>query len=148
MTSPEKGSGGAFGFIGAKAALFNTGLLLTYLRDDQPGLPWPGMWDLPGGGRAGDESPEQCLLREVEEEFGLRLTGERLTCRSVWPAMAGGALPGVFFAGDLTDAEIDAIRFGNEGQSWQMMPVQAFLAHPRAIPELCLRVRAVLAQRG
>jgi 8-oxo-dGTP diphosphatase len=138
MTSPE----GPLDFTGAKAALLNRGRLLTYLRDDQPGLRWPGMWDLPGGGREGDESPEQCLLREVAEEFGLRLTADRLHDRRVWPAMDGGALPGVFFAGTLTDAEVAAIRFGDEGQAWQMMPVGNYLAHPLAIQALCQRIRA------
>jgi len=65
-------------FVGAKAALICGDRVLTYLRDDKPGLPWRGMWDLPGGGREGDETAEACLLREVEEEFGLRLLPDRL----------------------------------------------------------------------
>ena len=63
MTAPDRGT---FDFVGAKAALFCGGRLLTHLRDDRPGLPWPAMWDLPGGGREGAETPEQCLLRELE----------------------------------------------------------------------------------
>ena len=35
-------------------------------------------WLLPGGGREKDESPEQCLIREVQEETGLMITIERL----------------------------------------------------------------------
>ena len=139
MTSPEW----PLDFIGAKAALLNRGRLLTYLRDDRPGLRWSGMWDLPGGGREGVESPEQCLLREVEEEFGLRLTANRLRDRRVWPAMDGSDLPGVFFAGTLTDADVAAIRFGDEGQIWQMMPVAEYLSHPLAIQALCQRIRAI-----
>ena len=61
------------GFVGAKAALFCGNALLACLRDTHPGLPWPGMWDLPGGGREGDESPEDCLLRELAEELGLTI---------------------------------------------------------------------------
>ena len=74
-------------FVGAKAALFCDGAVLTYLRDDRPGLPWPGYWDLPGGGREGAESAEQCLLREVEEEFGLRLTPAHLRWQAAFPAL-------------------------------------------------------------
>lgn len=44
-------------FSGAKIALLCDGQLLTYQRDDKPGIPWPGLWDLPGGGRESDESP-------------------------------------------------------------------------------------------
>jgi 8-oxo-dGTP diphosphatase len=144
MTAPD----GPNGFIGAKVALFHRGRLLTYLRDDRPGLPWPAMWDLPGGGREGDETPEQCFLRELAEEFGLRLPPERLTYRRDWPSMTGAALPGVFFAADLTAAEIGAIRFGDEGQRWTMMETASFLTHPQAVPVLIPRVQAALAFRS
>lgn len=139
MTGPERG----LEFTGAKAALLCSGRLLTYQRDDRPGLRWAELWDLPGGGREGGETPEQCLLREIAEEFGLHLTAERLTYCRIWPAMSGGALPGVFFAGTLTEAEIAAIRFGEEGQRWGMMQVADYLAHPLAIPALCQRISAV-----
>ena len=141
MTARE---GGHLDFIGAKAAFFHAGRLLTYLRDDSPDLPWPAMWDLPGGGREGGETPEDCLLREMDEEFGLRLLPDRLTYRRDWPSMAGGPQSGVFFAGHLRAHEIAAIRFGTEGQHWQMMETEAFLSHPGAIPALVARVQAVL----
>lgn len=140
MTVPE----GALDFIGAKAAFFCGGRLLTYLRDDRSSLPWPGMWDLPGGGREGDETPEACLLRELDEEFGLRLGPERLLRRWVLPSMTGEALPGVFFTGVLAEGEVAAIRFGAEGQRWELMETAAFLAHPLAIPALVNRVRLAL----
>ncbi|MEY4696398.1 MAG: hypothetical protein RIT14_826 [Pseudomonadota bacterium] len=128
------------GFVGAKAALFHGGRVLTLLRDDIPGLPWPGWWDLPGGGREAGESPEACLLREVEEEFGLALPLARLVWRRELPSMTVPGRPSVFFAARIEAAEIAAIRFGSEGQGWQMMPVADFLAHDRAIPEMQRRV--------
>lgn len=136
------------GFVGAKAALFCGDAILTYQRDTHPGLLWPGMWDLPGGGREGDESPEACLLRELYEEFGLRLPSTRLTWRLVMPSMSDPALPSVFFAGSLTAAEVGLIRFGDEGQRWAMMPTQAFLTDPQAIPDLQDRVRLALSARA
>ena len=57
-------SGGPF--AGAKVALICGGDVLTYLRDDRPELPFPGCWDLPGGGREGEESAEACVLRELD----------------------------------------------------------------------------------
>lgn len=131
-------------FVGAKAALLCGDALLTYLRDDKPGLPWAAMWDLPGGGREGSETPEACLLRELHEEFGLLLPSDRLTWCRVWPSMMDASQPSVFFAGRITAAEIDTIRFGDEGQYWQMMRVADYLAHPQAIPELQRRVAVVL----
>lgn len=135
-----------FDFVGAKVALICGNSILTYLRDDKPGLPWPAMWDLPGGGRDRDETPEQCLLREVEEEFGLRLPPARLIWRRVWPSMLDANRPSVFFAGRLAVDEVAAIRFGDEGQFWEMMTVTAFLGHPLGIPEMQRPVRVVLAE--
>jgi 8-oxo-dGTP diphosphatase len=134
-------------FVGAKAAFFCGGSVLTYLRDDCHGLSWAGHWDLPGGGREGDEGPEACLLRELEEEFGLRLPPERLEWRRVFPSMLDASRDSVFFAGHLTRAEIGAIRFGDEGQGWELMPVSAFLGHGRAVPEMQRRVGIVWAER-
>ena len=133
------------GFVGAKAALFCGDALLTLQRDAHPGLPWPGMWDLPGGGREGEETPEACLLRELHEEFGLRLPVSRLTWRAVLPSMLYPDRKSVFFAGTVTRAEVAAIRFGDEGQGWALMPTHAFLSHPNAIPDLQDRVRLALS---
>ena len=130
-------------FVGAKVALFCGDRVLTCLRDDHPGLPWRGMWDLPGGGREGCETPEACLLRELDEEFGLRLPPERLIWRRVWPSMMDAARSSVFFAGWITADDIAAIRFGCEGQRWEMMTRAVFLSHPLGIPEMQRRVRGV-----
>ncbi|MBI9087815.1 MAG: NUDIX hydrolase [Desulfobacterium sp.] len=47
--------------------------ILLLLRDEKPGLPCAGMWDLPGGHVEADETPEQCIVREMDEEMGLTL---------------------------------------------------------------------------
>ena len=60
-------------FSGAKIALFMGDDLLVIKRDDKPDIPYPGHWDLPGGGREGDETPELCALREAREEAQLVL---------------------------------------------------------------------------
>ncbi|MFC6585419.1 hypothetical protein [Sulfitobacter aestuariivivens] len=44
-------------FAGAKMALYIGDRLATILRDDLPGLPYAGQWDLPGGGREGARRP-------------------------------------------------------------------------------------------
>lgn len=132
-------------FVGAKVALVCDAAILTCLRDDHDGLPWRNHWDLPGGGREGGESPEACLLRELHEEFGLHLPPDRLIWRRVWPSMLDPTRPSVFFAGRITPAEIAAIRFGDEGQGWQMMPVAAFVAHPQAVPEMQRRAGIAVA---
>ena len=132
-------------FTGAKAALLCGDRILVYLRDDRPGLPWPAHWDLPGGGLDPFETAEQGLFREVGEEFGLRLTPAHLLWAGIFPTTHTPGKNAAFFAGILTPDEIAAIRFGDEGQRWQMMPVVDWLAHPRAVPGLQDRTRAALA---
>lgn len=60
-------------FSGCKIALLCDDKLLTILRDDISTIPWPNMWELPGGGREGEETPFECVQREVFEELGLKL---------------------------------------------------------------------------
>jgi len=47
--------------------------VLLLLRDDKPDIPYPNMWDIPGGHVDEGESPEQCIVREMKEEMDLNL---------------------------------------------------------------------------
>ncbi|MEI8033117.1 MAG: NUDIX hydrolase [Chlorobiaceae bacterium] len=51
------------------------GQVLLVLRDDTPSLPYPGMWDLPGGHIEAGESPERCIEREMLEEIETDVKG-------------------------------------------------------------------------
>ena len=100
-------------FTGCKIALFCEDKLLTILRDDKPSIPWPNMWELPGGGREGDESPFECAAREVFEELGIHLRQE----------------------------QFDSIVFGDEGQDYKLMSIDEFLGSDKVVPQLQDRVR-------
>ena len=65
-------------FTGCKLAYILDDTLLVYKRDDFTEIPFPGLWDFPGGGRENNETPEQCVLRELEEEFAIILPETRL----------------------------------------------------------------------
>jgi 8-oxo-dGTP diphosphatase len=49
----------------------DTGQILLFLRDNKPDLPYPNMWDVPGGHVEANESPEKCIIREMKEEMDL-----------------------------------------------------------------------------
>lgn len=130
-------------FVGAKAALFCGDCVLTLQRDDIDGLAWAGHWDLPGGGREEGETPEDCVLREISEEVGLHLPVVRLVYRQELPSMVYPDRMSWLFGGWLDRNDIAAIRLGDEGQGWAMMPLGAFMSHDSAIPEMQRRAGLV-----
>jgi len=135
-------------FHGCKVALFFGDKLLVHLRDDRPDLPYPGHWDLPGGGREPGETPEETLARELEEEFGLdwaeatelwRMRSEALHTQGafVW-----------FFVGEMPEAKAREILFGDEGQGWALMTPERLLALDKVVPSHAPRLRAWLEDGG
>ena len=51
------------------------GELLLYKRDNKPGIPFPGYWDLIGGHIEEGETPKEALDREIKEELGTEIHG-------------------------------------------------------------------------
>jgi 8-oxo-dGTP diphosphatase len=47
--------------------------ILLFLRDNKSDLPYPNIWDVPGGHVEADESPGKCIVREMKEEMDLVL---------------------------------------------------------------------------
>ncbi|MBQ2262205.1 MAG: NUDIX hydrolase [Loktanella sp.] len=128
-------------FHGAKIALTFGNRIVAYKRDDIPTIPSPGMWDLPGGGREGDETPIACALREVEEEFGLIIDPASVQwCRPYASAMTG-ARYSYFLAAPLDPARLSEVCFGSEGECWEAMQIGDFLNHSHAVPTLQRRLR-------
>lgn len=54
----------------ALAVLYRNGHFLMQLRDDIPGILYPGLWGLFGGHIEPGETPEVALKRELSEEIG------------------------------------------------------------------------------
>jgi 8-oxo-dGTP diphosphatase len=130
-------------FSGTKVALLHGTDTVAYLRDEKPGIPFPGLWDLPGGGRENGEGPVECGLREVEEEFGLSLDPGSVLLIERHRSRIGG-LDTYFCAMQIGDDDVARIRFGDEGQCWTMMPIREFVTHARAIPHLQYRLGALM----
>lgn len=47
--------------------------VLLLLRDNYPHIKYPNTWDIPGGQLEKKETPEGCIVREMNEEMGLNL---------------------------------------------------------------------------
>lgn len=52
--------------------------ILLFLRDDILSIPYPNMWDIPGGHVEPNETPEECIVREMKEEMDLDIEGFQL----------------------------------------------------------------------
>ena len=131
-------------FTGCKLAYIFNDSLLVYMRDDFPEIPFPGHWDFPGGGRENNESPEQCVLRELEEDFSITFPASRfLYKKKVANHTNNGS--SFFFVVQGEETEISAISFGNEGQYWKLMPIQEYVSNPKSIPVLMKRLEGYLA---
>ena len=131
-------------FTGCKIALFCGDKLLTILRDDKASIPWPNMWELPGGGREGDESPFECVAREVYEELGIHLNKDCLLWGKIYPSVIFEGKQSVFMVGQLRQEQFDNITFGDEGQAYKLMPIEEFLKSKQAVPQLQGRLRDYL----
>ena len=133
-------------FTGCKIALFCDDRILTILRDDKSNIPYPNTWELPGGGREGDESSFECAAREVYEELGIHLTEDCLLWSKVYPSMLFEGKESVFLVGKLTQEQFDKIVFGDEGQGYRLMSIEEFLSSDKVVPQLQDRVRDYLEE--
>ena len=127
-------------FHGTKIALVCGSELLVYRRDQRSDIPFPGKWDLPGGGREGTETPEQCVLRELHEEFSIRLANDRLHYRRDY-LVPNRRAKSCFFGASVYPSETSSIEFGKEGQYWRLLDIEEYLCHKDGIPTLQAHLR-------
>ena len=73
----------------AAAIIFNKGKILVTRR--APGEKLAGYWEFPGGKLEGNETPRECIVRELREELGLHATAGAVIASSVYE-YTGGAI--------------------------------------------------------
>jgi 8-oxo-dGTP diphosphatase len=83
--------------------------ILLFLRDDKPSIPFPNMWDLPGGHVEENETAEASIVREMKEELDLDIEGFHLFSVNEFP----DRIEHTFW--QRTDFEVDKITL-HEGQ--------------------------------
>lgn len=123
-------------FVGAKIVLLLGRSMVSLQRDERSDIPWPGLWDLPGGGRDGDESAETCVIRETFEEVGVLLRPEHL----IWRKFYVTPRPAWCFAARL-DASIETqLRLGSEGQRVELFDPAEWVMRDDVVPHFRIRV--------
>lgn len=73
----------------AAAIIFNKGKILVTRR--APGEKLAGYWEFPGGKLEGNETPQECIIRELREELGLHAAAGDVIASSVYE-YTGGAI--------------------------------------------------------
>ena len=134
-------------FSGCKIALLCDDKLLTILRDDKASIPYPNMWELPGGGREGEETPFECVQREGFEELGLKLEEAAIVWVKAYPGMLDPDKTSIFMVGTITQEECASIVFGDEGQAYQMMDICQFVSDDKVISQMQDRLSDYLEVR-
>jgi 8-oxo-dGTP diphosphatase len=135
-------------FTGVKVALIIRDQLLVIQRDDTPGLSFAGLWDFPGGAREKDEDPFVCMSREVMEELGITIRPESVIWQSQHPAMHDPNITAYFMVSKITDEDIQSIRFGDEGQGWKLISIEAFMKASDVVEPLKGRLQTYLDSRS
>ncbi len=103
--SKPKPNGHPLRFVAAALIVRDGQILIGQRRPDQP---MALMWEFPGGKIEPGESPEQALVRELEEEIGIRATiGPRAT-RVRHTYRHGGAVDLQFFTVREFSGEIES----------------------------------------
>ena len=134
-------------FTGVKAALIYKGELLVYLRDNKPGLRFAGLWDFFGGGREGNETPNECIKREVNEELCMNIRDEQIVFTKLFPAMYDPSENAYFVVIELEDQNIAEMEFGEEGQEYKFISIEAFMNDDSFIEFLRPRMQSYLDLR-
>ena len=123
-------------FQGVKVALINNGKVLTVLRDNIPNIPYPNMWDLAGGGRENEESPYETMRREVLEELNIDIPESNVVWVKHYESVTKPGKKSVFMVANISDHQIESIKFGEEGQRYKMVSFQEFLDNKDVIEQL------------
>ena len=133
-----------FDFTGVKAALLVEQSILVILRDNKPDIPWPNTWELPGEQIQGQETPLECLQREVGEVLGLICLKVSILGSKSYPSMLDKDRSAVFVVGQISQEQYREIRFGDEGQEFKLMPIEDFIKAEGVIAQLQERFKDYL----
>lgn len=107
----------------ANVVLVKDTSVLLQLRDDKPGIAYPGSWDLPGGKIEEGEEPEVAAVREFCEETDYQLKNPQYLTSVEYTFIDGNPIA-VFFI-----ENYDGVQPINchEGQKMEFVPIEEAL---------------------
>ncbi len=97
---------------GAKAIVCHGNKILLVLRDDNPNIAYPNIWNMPGGGIDEGETPAEAMARELMEEVNLT-AADIIDVGST--TYEDGSIVYRFFV-PVSDVQLQEIRLVSEGQ--------------------------------
>ena len=121
-------------FTGVKLALINTSQVVGILRDNNPEIPFPDMWDVTGGTRENNESPVACAFREAREELNLALKEDAIIWCREYEHQGESSPGGYFMVACVTDEHLSKVKLGNEGQCFKLHDMNDFIKLQNVVP--------------
>jgi 8-oxo-dGTP pyrophosphatase MutT (NUDIX family) len=114
--------------------LTDDGRYLLQLRDQKPGIFYPGHWGLFGGGMEPGETPETALRRELKEELGLEVANlSHVTDFSFTLGRLGKITRYFFQVPALPPSALGGLSLGEGSAMRAFLPVE-ILNCPRVVP--------------
>ena len=118
-------------WIGVHGVIEDRGKILV-LKRAQSMIYKPGVWDLPGGHLAANETFEECLAREVAEETGLTVEIKRMLCANKAP----GPYVQLLYACRLSGTQREVTLQTHEHSQWCWVAVSEIAEMGELIPYL------------
>ncbi|MGP3004500.1 NUDIX domain-containing protein [Serratia bockelmannii] len=121
-------------FTGVKLALINNSQVVGILRDNNPEISFPDMWDVTGGTRENNESPVACAFREAKEELDLDLHENSIIWCREYEHLGKSSPGGYFMVAYVTDEKLSKMKLGNEGQHFKLHDINDFVKLQNIVP--------------
>lgn len=120
--------------------------ILVYRRDHKTNN-FPGLIDLPGGGRENNESPFETFQREVKEEFGIIVNEEELVFSCEFQSIIDRNKKSFFIVVKTKRFSSADIILGDEGIEWFLITPEDFINRSDGINHQQDRVRKYLSSQ-
>ncbi len=102
------------------ALVFHNDKILLFHRDNIPTIKDPDCWDILGGHREEEETPEETLRRELQEEIGIN-PSQLVFLKDITDTWGSETS---LFRVELTDQEASDIKLGDEGQGVEFFSLE------------------------